>query len=170
AVPKDVVVISYTGYETKEIKLKHQTRLSVTLNAKANSLNEVVVVGYGKEQRANLTGAVASVSGKELMRAPTLSLTNSFTGLLPGVITQNVTGEPGRDNAMILIRGKNTTGNNNPLIVVDGIQDAEGWQYINPNDIESVSVLKDASAAIYGARAANGVILITTKRGTTGKP
>jgi TonB-dependent starch-binding outer membrane protein SusC len=165
-----VLLFSYVGFVTQKIAIAGRFEVDIVLTESNTGLNEVVVVGYGKEKRINLTGAVASVSGKELMRAPTLSLTNSFTGLLPGVVTQNVTGEPGRDNAMILIRGKNTTGNNNPLIVVDGIQDAAGWQYINPNDIESVSVLKDASAAIYGARAANGVILITTKRGTTGKP
>jgi len=170
AKPADIIVFSFTGYETKEIKVNKQSQLSVVLEAKINSLNEVVVVGYGKEKRANLTGSIASVSGKELSTAPTISLTNSFTGLLPGVITKNVSGEPGRDEADILIRGRNTTGNNNPLIVVDGIQNASGWQYLNPNDIESVSVLKDASAAIYGAQAANGVILITTKRGTLGKP
>ena len=170
ATPEDVIVFSFTGYETKEIKVNKQSELSVVLDAKINSLNEVVVVGYGKEKRANLTGSIASVSGKELSRTPTISLTNSFTGLLPGVVTKNVSGEPGKDEADILIRGRNTTGNNNPLIVVDGIQNASGWQYLNPNDIESVSVLKDASAAIYGAQAANGVILITTKRGTLGKP
>ena len=168
--PNDVIVFSYTGYETKEVRLGNQSVLNISLDAKANSLSEVVVVGYGKEKRENLTGAIVSASGKELSKSPTISLTNSLAGLLPGVVTQNFSGEPGRDNASILIRGRNTTGNNNPLVVVDGIQNASGWQYINSNDIESISVLKDASAAIYGAQAANGVILITTKRGTLGKP
>lgn len=170
AKPQDVIVFSFTGYETKEVKLGDQKVLNVLLDMKANSLNEVVVVGYGKEKRENLTGAIVSTSGKQLSKSPTISLTNSLAGLLPGVVTQNFSGEPGRDNASILIRGRNTTGNNNPLIVVDGIQNASGWQYINSNDIQSISVLKDASAAIYGAQAANGVILITTKRGTIGKP
>jgi TonB-dependent starch-binding outer membrane protein SusC len=170
AAPEDIIVFSFTGYETKEIKVKNQSQLSVVLDAKINSLNEVVVVGYGKERRENLTGAIASVSGKQLSKTPAISLTNSLTGLLPGVVTKNISGEPGRDDATILIRGRNTTGNNNPLVVVDGIQDASGWERINPNDIESISVLKDASAAIYGAQSANGVIIITTKRGTTSKP
>ena len=85
-------------------------------------------------------------------------------------MSKNTTGQPGKDDPIVLIRGSSTTGNNSPLVVVDGVQGVSGWQRINPNDIESISVLKDASAAIYGSRAANGVILITTKRGTTGKP
>ena len=89
---------------------------------------------------------------------------------MPGVITKMNSGEPGRDNTTIFIRGRNTTGDNSPLVVVDGIQGVYGWEQINSNNIESISVLKDASAAIYGSRAANGVILITTKRGSIGKP
>ena len=92
-----------------------------------------------------------------------------MAGLLPGVIAVNRSGQPGQTST-ILIRGRNTTGDNNPLVVVDGIPGFSGWQYINPENIESISVLKDASAAIYGVRAANGVILITTKRGKAGKP
>src|SRR5665648_617620 len=104
------------------------------------------------------------------MASPSVNVANSISGLMPGVITKMTSGEPGRDNPQILIRGRNTTGDNSPLVVVDGIQGVTGWERINSNDIESISVLKDASAAIYGARAANGVILITTKRGSLGKP
>lgn len=134
------------------------------------NLEEVVVVGYGSQRRVTLTGSVASVSSKEIAKTPSTNITNSIAGLLPGVVTKNTSGEPGRDNNVVLIRGRNTTGNTDPLVVVDGVQGASGWERINSNDIESISVLKDASAAIYGARAANGVILITTKRGLVGKP
>lgn len=165
-----LLVVSFIGYQTQEVAVSNKTNIIIELKVASSGLNEIVVVAYGKQRRADLTGSIASVSGKELQHTPAISLTNSLTGLLPGVVTKNVSGEPGRDDATVLIRGRNTTGNNNPLIVVDGIQDASGWERINPNDVESISVLKDASAAIYGAQAANGVILITTKRGTTGKP
>lgn len=164
------LVFSYIGFAAQEVSVNGQSNVNIQLEESAQGLDEVVVVGYGTQKRVNLTGSVADIGGEELTTTPAISLTNSITGLLPGVVTKNVSGEPGQDNASILIRGRNTTGNNSPLIVVDGIQDAPGWQYINPNAIESVSVLKDASAAIYGARAANGVILITTKRGISGKP
>lgn len=165
------LVYSFVGAETKEAAiLPGQTVINITLKAVAQQQEEVVVVGYGSQKRKNLTGAVASVSGKDLQRSPALNVANNLGGLVPGVITKLSSGEPGRDNPTLLIRGRNTTGNNNPLVVVDGIQGVSGWERINPNDIESISVLKDASAAIYGSRAANGVILITTKRGMTGKP
>ena len=126
--------------------------------------------GYGTQKKTTLTGSVTAVGGNKLVRSPAIGVSNSIAGLLPGVIASNRSGEPGRDDASILIRGKSTTGDTSPLVVVDGIQAFEGWEKLNSNDIESISVLKDASAAIYGARAANGVILITTKRGTVGKP
>lgn len=164
------LVFSFIGYETQEISVAGKSSLNVTMIEGTSRLDEVVVVGYGTQKRATLTGSVASVSGEVLQNSPALNIGNAIAGLLPGVISKNTSGEPGRDDPTILVRGRNTTGNNNPLVVVDGIQDVAGWQRINPNDIESISVLKDASAAIYGARAANGVILITTKRGKLGKP
>ncbi|CAG5016930.1 TonB-dependent receptor P3 [Dyadobacter sp. CECT 9275] len=165
-----VLVLSFVGYVSKEIAVGNRTNVEVSLAVDAKSLEEVVVVGYGAQRKATLTGAVAGISSEEVKKSPVVNLSNALTGMIPGVVTTNRTGEPGRDDSAILIRGKSTTGNTNPLIVVDGIQDASGWQRINPNDIASISVLKDASAAIYGARAANGVILITTKRGKVGKP
>jgi TonB-linked SusC/RagA family outer membrane protein len=164
------LVFSFIGYQTKEVAFNNQTTLNVSLQPDAKALEEVVVVGYGTQKKATLTGSVASISNKQLKRSPALNLSNALAGQMPGVIASNRSGEPGRDNSTILIRGRSTTGNNNPLVVVDGIQGVSGWERINPNDIESISVLKDASAAIYGAQAANGVILITTKRGSTGKP
>lgn len=170
AVKSGTLVFSFIGYQTKEVAFNNQTTLNVSLAPDAKALEEVVVVGYGTQKKATLTGAVATISNKQLKRSPALNLSNALAGQLPGVITSNRSGEPGRDNSTILIRGRSTTGNSSPLVVVDGVQGVEGWERINPNDIESISVLKDASAAIYGAQAANGVILITTKRGSTGKP
>jgi TonB-dependent starch-binding outer membrane protein SusC len=166
-----VLVFSSVGFNTLEMPVGDQTNINVNLQSSSKAMNEVIVnVGYGTQRKTTLTGSVSSVGSKELQNSPAISVSNSMAGLLPGVIALNRTGEPGYDQADILVRGRNTTGNNNPLIVIDGVQDAPGWQQLNPNDIESISVLKDASAAIYGARAANGVILITTKRGITGKP
>lgn len=167
---ESVLVFSFIGYLKSEIPVDGRTVIDVTLSEDVQSLDEVVVVGYGTQKKVTVTGAVATISDKEIKASPSLNLTNSIGGLMPGVITKTPTGEPGRDNATIFIRGRNTTGDNSPLVVVDGVQGVEGWERINPNDIESISVLKDASAAIYGARAANGVILITTKRGSLGKP
>jgi len=146
-----------------------QSVVNASLIDENTSLEEVVVVGYGTQKKTTLTGSVASVRGKEILKTPGTNLTNTIAGLLPGVVTKNTSGEPGRDNNLVLIRGSNTLGSTSPLIVVDGVQGAS-YERINSNDIESISVLKDAAAAIYGARAANGVILITTKRGTIGKP
>ena len=135
-----------------------------------NSLNEVVVVGYGTQKKVTVTGAVAQVSGKELEKTPTVNLSNSLVGRLPGISAVQSSGEPGYDGSSIRIRGTNTFGNSSALIVVDGVPDvAGGLERLNPADIETMSVLKDASAAIYGSRAANGVILITTKHGKSGQ-
>ncbi len=167
---KAVLVFSFVGYITREIEVGDRTSIDIALEVDEKALEEIVVVGYGTRKKATLTGSVASMSSSEVKKNPVTNLSNSLAGMMPGVVTTNRTGEPGRDDSGILIRGKSTTGNTSPLVVVDGIQGVSGWQRINPNDIESISVLKDASAAIYGARAANGVILITTKRGKTGKP
>ncbi|MCH5598521.1 SusC/RagA family TonB-linked outer membrane protein [Niabella ginsengisoli] len=143
----------------------------IELEPMASSMDEVVVVGYGTQKKVTLTGAVADVKGSELAKTPTLNLTNSLAGRLPGITALNGSGEPGYDGSTIRIRGTNSLGNSSALIVIDGVPDREGgMERLNPNDIESMSVLKDASAAIYGSRAANGVILITTKRGKSGKP
>ncbi|HZK61296.1 MAG TPA: SusC/RagA family TonB-linked outer membrane protein [Anaerovoracaceae bacterium] len=168
--PNTTLVFSFIGYVSREIPLEGKSTVDVLLIADILNLDEVVVIGYGSQRRVTLTGSVASVSSKEISKTPTTNVSNALAGILPGVITKNTSGEPGRDDNLILIRGRNTTGSTSPLIVVDGIQDATGWERINSNDIESISVLKDASASIYGARAANGVILITTKRGSLGKP
>ena len=165
------LVVSYVGYSTSEIKVAGQTTLAVSLKTEVSELDEVVVVGYGSQKKATLTGAIATVETKKVRSSPAISVSNSLTGLLPGLTALNSSGQPGKNVSTILIRGQSTTGDNSPLVVVDGVPDeTDAWKRINQNDIEQLSVLKDASAAIYGARAANGVILITTKRGTVGKP
>jgi TonB-dependent starch-binding outer membrane protein SusC len=163
------LIFSFIGYVTKEVPAAGKTTLNVTMEAEVSQLSEVVVVGYGTQKRATLTGSVASVNGESLKQSPTTNLTNSLIGRLPGITSIQKSGEPGYDAATITIRGANTLGDNSPLIVVDGIPH-RSLDRIDPNDIASFSVLKDASAAIYGTQAANGVILITTKRGKIGKP
>lgn len=168
---KSILAISDVGYKTQEVAAGNKTSLSISLVPTVNSLNEVVVVGYGTQKKVTVTGAISQVSGKELEKTPTVNLSNSLVGRLPGVSAVQSSGEPGYDGSNIRIRGTNTFGNTSALIVVDGVPDvAGGLDRLNPADIETMTVLKDASAAIYGSRAANGVILITTKHGKTGKP
>jgi TonB-linked SusC/RagA family outer membrane protein len=166
----DVLVVSYTGYATQEITVAPGANYSPGLSS-GELLDEIVVVAYGKQRKATVTGAVVGIEGGVLKQSPSVNLGASLAGRLPGVVVIQPSGEPGNDNAIINIRGQNTLGNSSPLVVIDGIPDrAGGLARLSPGDIESISVLKDASAAIYGARAANGAILVTTKRGTTGKP
>ena len=165
-----VLIVSFVGMLTSEVSIGNRSQINVTLEEETADLDEFVVIGYGTQKKATLTGSVTSVESEQVISNPSVNLTNSLSGLLPGLVALNRSGEPGADNSSILIRGSNTTGDNSPFVVVDGVQNPPGWERINPNDIESISVLKDASAAIYGARAANGVILITTKRGKEGKP
>ncbi|MGN6495427.1 MAG: SusC/RagA family TonB-linked outer membrane protein [Agriterribacter sp.] len=185
------LVFSSVGYTAKELPVDGRSVVDATLVNENAALNEVVVVGYGKEKKVNVIGSVATVSSKDIVSAPVSSVSNALAGRLPGATIQQRSGEPGADAATILIRGTNTMGNSSPLVIIDGIPGRDpnknqttndyGTQTvdasagrdlnsINPEDIESISVLKDASAAIYGARAANGVILITTKRGKTDSP
>lgn len=168
---KGTLVITYIGYETIEALINSRETINIALIGSSTALNEVVVVGYGTQKKATVTGSVATVKGADLQKSPTVNLSNSFAGRLPGVTATQASGEPGRDGSTIKIRGSNTLGNTGALIVIDGVPSLSGGlDRINPADVESISVLKDASAAIYGSRAANGVILITTKRGISGKP
>ena len=169
ASPADVLVISFIGYKSQEIPVGNRTSLDVQLEADLTTLSEVVVVGYGEQKRATLTGSVTQVSGNEIMKSPATNLSNNLAGRLPGLTAINTSSEPGNDDAILRIRGVATFGDANPLIVVDGVPN-RSLNRIDPATVESISVLKDASAAIYGAQAANGVILITTKRGKPGKP
>lgn len=168
---KSVLVYSFIGYTTANETVGTRKQINKTLVEDAKALEEVVVVGYGTQRKVTLTGSVATVKGDDLKSSPTTNLTNGMLGRLPGVIGWQRGDEPGGGGTTIRIRGTNSLGNNDPLIVIDGVAGREGGlDRLNPNEIESISVLKDASAAIYGARAANGVILVTTKRGKEGKP
>lgn len=165
-----VLVFTYIGMNPEEVTIGNQTIINVVLKIAAVGLNEVMVVGYGTQRKASLTGSVATVKGNNLTQSSSVNVSNSLAGRLSGVVANNRSGRPGEDNSQILIRGLNTFGGgNSPLIVVDGIPDRD-MNRLNPADIETVTVLKDASAAIYGVRSANGVILVTTKRGKSGKP
>lgn len=169
-----VLEISYIGYQSIEVKATAEPQV-IQLSEDTEVLEEVVVVGYGVQKKATVTGAVATVKGSDLKTTGNANVTNTFAGKIPGVITTNRSGEPGSDWADIYIRGKGSLNDNSPLVVIDGVADRNGisnLERLNPNDIESINVLKDASAAIYGSQAANGVILVTTKRGSSdnGKP
>jgi len=171
ASPNATLVISSVGYSPQEVPVGSKSSINVKLTGSVQQLNEVVVVGYGVQKKVTVTGAVATVKGADLQKSPAVNLSNSIAGRLPGVIATNSSGEPGYDGSAIHIRGVNSLGNNDALVVIDGVPArAGGLDRLNPADIESMSVLKDASGAIYGARAANGVILITTKHGKIGKP
>ncbi|MGV3588384.1 MAG: SusC/RagA family TonB-linked outer membrane protein [Adhaeribacter sp.] len=160
-----VLVFSYIGFERQEVAVTGQGSLNIILREDAKALQEVVVVGYGTQEKVNLTGAVAVVSAEALENRPITNASSALQGLAPGLTAVSASGFPGASGASLRIRGVGTLNNANPFVVVDGIPDVD-INSINPEDIESVSVLKDAaSASIYGSRAANGVILITTKTG-----
>ncbi len=165
-----VLLISYIGYTDIQVPVNNQSYLAIVMKEDLRVIDEVVVVGYGTQKKATVTGSIAQVSGADLKQSPSPNLSNSLVGRMPGVIANNRTGEPGNDYSEIFIRGKGSLGNNNPLYVIDGVANRGTIERLNPSDIESITILKDASAAIYGAQAANGVILVTTKRGNDSKP
>lgn len=165
------LIFTSIGFGAREVPVNNRSNINVSMQAVNSQMNEVVVVGYGTQRKVTVTGAVAQVRGSELDKVPSVNLSNTLAGRLPGITAVNSSGEPGYDGSSLRIRGTNAFGNTSPLIVIDGVPDRSGGlERLNPADIESFSVLKDASAAIYGQRAANGVILITTRRGKTGKP
>jgi TonB-linked outer membrane protein, SusC/RagA family len=166
-----ILVFTYIGYTKIELPVGGKTLLNIQLTPDQTSLNELIVVGYGTQKKETVTGSISQVKGTELVKSPQPNLSNALAGRFSGVVINNRGGEPGYDGSSITIRGQATTGSNAVLVVVDGVPgQIGGLERLDPNDIESVSVLKDASAAIYGNRAANGVILVTTKKGKTGKP
>jgi len=161
-----ILVFSYIGYEKQELKASRQI-LNVVLTETAKAMDEVVVVGYGTQKKVNLTGAVSSVSMKELEGKPVVNIVEALEGTTPGLTIQQTNSQPG-NRPSINIRGNNTLNNNDPLVLIDGM--VGDIQNVNPSDIQNISVLKDASStAIYGSRASNGVILITTKKGSKDK-
>jgi TonB-linked SusC/RagA family outer membrane protein len=175
---KSVLVFSYLGFESREITVGNKTVIDVTLNSKANELDNLVVIGYGTQRKSDLTGSVSSIKRDQLLERPAASLNQALTGRMAGVQVNNNSGRPG-GRTTVRVRGfSSINSSNNPLYVVDGVmlpqnnqaQFSNAIDYINPNDIASVEVLKDASStAIYGARGANGVILVTTKKGKAGE-
>lgn len=163
-----VIVISYVGYQTQEIKWNGGP-LNAILKEDSKTLSEVVVVGYGVQKKANLSGSVAMVDSKELENRPIQNVSSGLQGLMPGVTITGTNGAPGQDAGKIRVRGIGTLNEAGPYILVDGVETGT-LSAVDPNDIETISVLKDAaSAAIYGSKAANGVVLITTKRGKAGQ-
>jgi len=160
------LVFSFIGYQTNEIKVKGKGNLKVVLDESSLGVEEVVVVGYGTQKKATLSGAVASIQSKEILTTKSTSVVSSLQGKIAGVQVRQQTAEPGTFNSMVSIRGFGA-----PLVVIDGVarDGMSDFERLNPEDIESVSVLKDASAAIYGMNSDNGVLIVTTKKGTKGK-
>lgn len=171
-VPADaILVFSYVGMQKIEVSVNGRTQITVVMEGKAIDAEEVVIVGYGKQKKESVTAAITTVSGKELVQSPVANISNALAGRLSGLTTIQETGKPGSDGSALYIRGVGTyTGNTSPLVMVDGVA-RDSYNNIDPNEVESISILKDASAtAVFGVRGANGVILITTKRGKEGAP
>ncbi|MBO4742411.1 MAG: TonB-dependent receptor [Bacteroidales bacterium] len=167
SVPSNATLtVSLIGYEEQSAAVDGRTTIDFTLKDDNLVLEEAVAIGYGNQRKVTLTGSVASTTGDELVKNSSVNLSQGLAGRMSGVIVNNRSGEPGKDDAVMFIRGRSTLGDNSPLIIIDGVQGrGEEFGRLTGDEIESVTVLKDASAAIYGARSANGVILVTTKRG-----
>lgn len=165
-----ILVFSFVGYETQEVQVLNKTVLGVSLSKSSQNLEDVIVVGYGQQKKSSVVGSIVQVTGEDMERTGGVTnLALALTGQLPGVTVVQGTGEPGRDDPRIFIRGMGTWNNSQPLILVDGVERKMGD--IDMSEVENVSVLKDASAtSVFGVKGANGVILITTKRGKAGKP
>lgn len=161
----DSLIFSYINYNREKVAVGGLSEVNITLQTGASALDQVVVVGYGTQKKVNVTGAVSSMSSKDLSVVPVANVSTLLAGRLPGLIAVQRSGEPGADNATLSIRGFG-----NALVVVDGIVNRD-FTRMDPSSIESITILKDAaSAAVYGVSGGNGVILVTTKRGTSGKP
>ena len=169
--PTDTLAVSFVGYERQEIPIDSRSEIDIALQQSVTTMQEVVVsVGYGEQTVETTTGSISQVSGEELDAIPATNLSQTLQGTVPGLIGVNSSGRPGGDDSNLLIRGASTLNNNAPLVVIDGIPGRQGGlSRLNAANIASISVLKDASAAIYGSRAANGVILVETKRGRPGE-
>ncbi len=172
----DFLVFTFIGMRSVEEPVNNRMTVNVSMEPDVVGLEEVIAIGYASQKKANIVGSVTSVSGDKIAAIPAPDISNAISGRMPGSVIMQQSGEPGQNDAKILVRGRTTLGDDNddpsitaPLVVVDGIP-GRSLGDIDPVDIESISILKDASAAIYGATAANGVILVTTKKGRTGKP
>jgi TonB-linked SusC/RagA family outer membrane protein len=170
-VPEDseILLISFVGYVSQEIVITGQTNLNIQMQEATLDVEEVVIVGYGVQKKESVVGAITQIGNDALMKAGTPDVTNAISGKLSGVLTIQQTGEPGDANAEIIIRGLSSWNGSEPLVLVDGVE--RDFSEMDPNEIATISVLKDASAtAVYGAKGANGVIIVTSKRGNLGKP
>ncbi|MCK9639970.1 MAG: TonB-dependent receptor [Prolixibacteraceae bacterium] len=168
--PGATLVFSFIGMKTQEVAVAGKTTINVAMDNETVGIEEVVAIGYGVQKRVNVVGSVISISGSSIQSIPSASTSSAISGRLPGVVVIQQNGEPGNLGTRIMVRGRSTLGGNTgPLVIIDGVQ-GRSMDEIDPMDISSLSVLKDASAAIYGAQAANGVILITTKKGEVGAP
>lgn len=167
------LVFSFVGMTTQEFIINRSETINIIMDDAANNLNDIIVVGFGTQKRSNVTGSVSTVNNKQLVQTPVGDLSNALAGRTPGVITKQPSGEPGADGTQIFIRGNSTFGGGSmePLFVIDGVvRSGRDFGQMDPNEIESVSILKDASsAAIFGVKGANGVVLISTKRGKAGQ-
>ncbi|MCR5244051.1 MAG: TonB-dependent receptor plug domain-containing protein, partial [Bacteroidales bacterium] len=166
-----VLEISALGYVTQTVTVGKQRSFTIVLRDDSESLEATVVVAYGTQTRATVTGALTTIDSKALVKAPVADVANVLAGQMPGVATVQYSGQPGEDYAEIFIRGVSTlsSGGSTPLILVDGVE--RPLNTVDPNEIESLSILKDAaSTAVFGVRGANGVIIVTTRRGEAGKP
>lgn len=161
--------ISYVGYETQIVDIANSNNLRIVLIPDAKKLDEVLVVGYGVQKKESAVGSISQVKGESLVTTGAKTMTNSLAGMIPGLVVVQNNGQPGRDNASIIIRGRSSWTDSSPLVLVDGIE--RSMNDIDPNEVQTLTVLKDASAtAVYGTQGANGVIIVTTKRGFDGKP
>ena len=162
-----IITFSYIGYTTSEVKYNGNAVINIKLVPNTISLKETVVVGYGTQKKATMTGSIVSVSSKDLLKTPSANMASALIGRTPGLTTYQKSGQPGADGITLRIRGIETTNNSEPLILVDGVE--RDFTQLDPNEIESISVLKDAaSTAVFGIRGANGVMIITTKKGEEG--
>ena len=170
SVPADATLsITYIGFRSQEVAVNGKTSLKIVLQEDSETLDEVVVVGYGVQKKSVVTASIAKVSSEDLENKSPVRMDNALKGLAAGVDVTSASGQPG-DSPRVRIRGIGTINNSDPLYIVDGMPIGGGLDFVNPNDIESIEVLKDASASIYGIGAANGVVLITTKKGTETRP
>jgi len=158
---------SFVGMVTQRVVVGDMLSINVMLEFDAIGLEEIQVVAYGEQRRVTVTGAISSIGGNDLVKSPSANITNSLAGRISGLAAVQNTGQPGADEANLFVRGRATLNNSSPLVIVDGVE--RPFSQIDPQEVESISILKDASAtAVYGVRGANGVIIVTTKRGERG--
>ena len=167
---EQILVFTYVGMQKQEISITDNLRLNVFMESEAEALEEVVVIGYGVQKKVDLTGSVSVIRGESINNSPVIGVDQAMQGRVAGVRITQTSGQPG-ESVFVRIRGVGTIGDNDPLYIIDGVPTKDGMNIVSPSEIESISILKDAaSSAIYGARGANGIVLITTKKGKKGEP